>query len=178
MSRVGKKTIIVPTGVTVKFDNGYVEVKGPKGVLSWSLPLPIKMEMTGQQINLIRPTESKLHKSLHGLSRNLVNNMVVGVSNGFEKILLIAGVGYKAQMQGQNLVLQMGYSHPVTIKPPEGITFDLPEPTKIRVSGIDKKLVGETAAYIRSIRKADPYKLKGIRYLNEQIKKKAGKTGF
>lgn len=177
MSRIGNKSINIPTGVTINRNNNYIEVKGPKGSLNWEIPQPIDIKIIDNEINIIRSSDIKSHKALHGLSRKLISNMVTGVTVGFEKILLISGVGYRAQIEGKNLNVQLGFSHPVSIKPPDGIIFELLEPTKIRVFGIDNKQVGEIAAYIRSLRKADPYKAKGIRYIDEKVKRKAGKVG-
>jgi large subunit ribosomal protein L6 len=177
MSRIGRKPIPVPPGVEVVINGSAVKVKGPKGELSRVLPEEITVSLANGQIDVTRPSDEGRHRALHGLTRTLVANMVDGVTKGFEKSLEIAGVGYRATKQGAKLVLQVGYSHPVEINPPEGIEIDVPAPTKITVRGIDKEAVGALAAEIRSIREPEPYLGKGIKYANEQIRRKAGKAG-
>ena len=177
MSRIGKKPIAVPAGVEVKIDGHTVTVKGPKGTLSRKLNPAIDVKVEDGQVNVIRPNDEKESRSLHGLCRTLVNNMVVGVTQGFEKKLEIQGVGYNAQMQGRNLKLALGFSHPVIITPPEGITLSTPSSVIIVVSGADKELVGQVASEIRNWRRPEPYKGKGIRYSGEHVRRKAGKTG-
>ena len=177
MSRIGKSPITVPAGVEVSISGRTVSVKGPKGQLSREIPGDIIVRKEENTLLVERPDDSRTNRSLHGLSRTLVNNMVVGVTEGFSKELEIVGVGYRAEAQGQNLRLALGFSHPVTVPAPAGITFEVPAQTKVIVKGIDKELVGQVAANIRSIRKPEPYKGKGVRYLNERILRKAGKTG-
>lgn len=177
MSRIGKKPISLPSGVEAKIEGNTVTIKGPKGTLTQQIPEEITMKQEGNQLVAERPSESKQHRALHGLSRALVSNMVEGVTKGFEKKLELVGVGYRAQMQGNKLVINIGYSHPVEIDPPEGIEFEVPAPTKITVKGTDKQLVGNTTAHIRAIREPEPYKGKGIRYENEVVRRKAGKAG-
>ena len=182
MSRVGKNPVPVPSGVTAKMEANTIIVQGPKGRLEQRLHPDMIVELDDSEIRVKRPTESKLHRSLHGLTRTLIANMVEGVSNGFSKNLEIEGVEYRAELKGKALVLALGYSHPVRFDPPEGITIEVPEPKKIKISGIDIEQVGETAAKIRGFRPPEPYKGKGIRYAGEQIRRKAGKaavgTGF
>ena len=178
MSRIGRLPIPVPAGVTVTIaDDNTVTVKGPKGELSQKVNKDIKVEQVGAEILVTRPSDSKPHRSMHGLYRTLVNNMVVGVTKGFEKVLLIEGVGYRASMEGTKLNLALGYSHPILLDPPAGITFEAPAATKIVVKGIDKQAVGAIAADIRAFRKPEPYHGKGIRYENEVIRRKEGKAG-
>ena len=178
MSRIGRLPIPVPAGVTVTIaDDNTVTVKGPKGELSQKVNKDIKVEQVGAEIIVTRPSDSKPHRSMHGLYRSLVNNMVVGVTKGFEKVLLIEGVGYRASMDGTKLNLALGYSHPILLDPPAGISFETPAPTKIVVKGIDKQAVGAIAADIRDLRKPEPYHGKGIRYENEVIRRKEGKAG-
>ncbi len=177
MSRIGKKPISLPPGVEVKRDGSIITVKGPKGTLTQDIPEEISFVLEDGQLLMQRPSDDKKHRSLHGLSRALLANMVEGVTNGFEKKLELVGVGYRAQLQGNKLVISIGFSHPVEIDPPEGIEFEVPAVTKITVKGIDKQLVGNTAAHIRAIRKPEPYKGKGIKYENEVIRRKAGKAG-
>jgi large subunit ribosomal protein L6 len=178
MSRIGKAPIAVPAGVDVSIADRTVTVKGPKGTLSRDLPGSITVRAEGEQLLVERPDDERESRSLHGLSRTLVNNMVVGVSDGFAKELEIVGVGYRAEAQGASaLRLALGFSHPVMIDAPEGITFEVPSNTRIIVRGIDKEAVGQVAANIRSIRKPEPYKGKGVRYLGERVLRKAGKTG-
>ena len=177
MSRIGKKPIAVPAGVEVKIDGHTVTVKGPKGTLSRKLNPAIDVKVEDGQVNVIRPNDEKESRSLHGLCRTLVNNMVVGVTQGFEKKLEIQGVGYNAQMQGRNLKLSLGFSHPVIITPAEGIALSTPSSVIIVVSGADKEMVGQVASEIRNWRRPEPYKGKGIRYSGEHVRRKAGKTG-
>jgi large subunit ribosomal protein L6 len=177
MSRVGKKPIPVPSGVEVTIDGNHVAVKGPKGTLELDAPEDITVGRDGDQIVVTRPDDERRHRALHGLTRSLVNNMVVGVSEGFAKELEIVGVGYRASAQGSDRVeLQVGFSHPVAFEAPAGITFEVPTPTRITVRGADKQMVGEVAANLRKIRKPEPYKGKGIRYADERVLRKAGKS--
>ena len=176
MSRIGRLPISVPAGVDVTLDGRTITVKGPKGTLTRQLPPRIEVDRDGDQIIVTRPTETKLDKSLHGLTRTLVNNMVVGVTTGYRKGLEIIGVGYRAQKVGNNLQLALGYSHPVEIVPPDGISFELETPLRLSVVGIDKELVGQVAAKVRATRKPEPYKGKGIRYEGEAVRRKAGKA--
>ena len=176
MSRIGKKLIVIPKDVTVTIDKNVVKVKGPKGELERVVHPNITVEMKGSEIEFKRSNDLKLNRALHGLSRALIQNMILGVSQEFKKTLDIVGVGYKVELKGNNLLLNMGYSHPIYFMPPEGIKLEAPIPTQIIISGIDKQLVGQVAAKIRSIRKPEPYKGKGIKYSNEQILRKAGKT--
>jgi large subunit ribosomal protein L6 len=177
MSRIGKAPITVPSGVDVTITGRTVTVKGPKGTLSRDIPGEIVVRKEESTILVERPNDERENRALHGLSRTLVNNMIVGVTDGFSKELEIVGVGYRAEAQGQNLRLALGFSHPVTVPAPEGISFEIPVQTRVIVKGIDKELVGQVAANIRSIRKPEPYKGKGVRYLGERIVRKAGKTG-
>ncbi|MEI7743407.1 MAG: 50S ribosomal protein L6 [Chloroflexota bacterium] len=177
MSRIGRLPITVPAGVDVTLDGRVITVKGPKGSLTRQLPPRMEIEREGDVLTVVRPTENKLDKSLHGLTRTLVNNMVVGVTTGYRKGLEIIGVGYRAQKAGDKLVLALGYSHPIEIDPPEGISFELETPLKLAVVGIDKELVGQMAARIRATRKPEPYKGKGVRYAGEKVRRKAGKAG-
>ncbi len=178
MSRIGKLPIAVPKGVDIKLSGDNVlTVKGSKGTLTKQFHKDMIIKMEGEQILVERPSDLKMHKSLHGLTRTLVNNMVEGVTNGFQKALDINGVGYRAQKQGKKLVLTLGYSHPVEMDDPDGITTEVPAPNKIIVKGIDKQVVGEIAAKIREKRPPEPYKGKGIKYENEVIRRKEGKTG-
>ena len=176
MSRVGKNPIGLPEGVEVKINKGTVEVTGPKGNLSGEVNQDIKLDIKDGQLTVSRPNDSKYYKSLHGLYRSLLNNMVEGVTKGFEKKLEIVGVGYKAEMSKGRLSLQLGYSHPIVFLPPEGVEVVVADPTNITVRGIDKHLVGQVAAKIRSFRPPEPYKGKGIKYVGEYIRRKAGKT--
>jgi large subunit ribosomal protein L6 len=181
MSRIGRQPIVLPSGVTVTLEPELVTVKGPKGELSERISRDIKVEQTvidgsdGQQLVVTRPTDRGEHRALHGLTRTLVANMVTGVTAGFEKNLEIQGVGYRAQLKGRDLELALGYSHPVAIKAPDGIEFEVPQPTRITVRGASKQMVGEIAAQIRKQRKPEPYKGKGIRYEGEYVAKKVGK---
>lgn len=178
MSRIGKMPIVVPKGVDVKVEgNNFVTVKGPKGTLSNSLHKDMIIKQEEGKILVERPSDEKIHKSLHGLTRTLINNMVDGVTKGFEKALDINGVGYRAAKSGKKLVLTLGYSHPVEMEEPAGITVDVPAPNKIIVKGCDKQAVGEFAAKIRAKREPEVYKGKGIKYETEVIRRKEGKTG-
>lgn len=177
MSRVGKAPISIPSGVDVTLDGPKVTVKGPKGELSRRLPERIEISLDEGVLSAARPDESRESKALHGLTRALLANMVTGVSEGYRKELEIQGVGYRAQLKGRDLELQVGYSHTVTIPAPDGITFEVPEPTRVSVSGIDKELVGQLAADVRKVRPPEPYKGKGIRYVGEYVRRKAGKAG-
>jgi large subunit ribosomal protein L6 len=178
MSRIGKLPISVPSGVDVSIDGRTVTVKGPKGTLSHTVIEPITVERDDDGvIQLKRPDDERRSKAMHGLSRTLVNNLVVGVTAGYEKKLEIHGVGYRVALKGSTLEFALGFSHPVAIPAPEGITFTVETPTRFSVSGINKQLVGETAANIRKLRKPDPYKGKGVRYAGEVIRRKVGKTG-
>lgn len=177
MSRIGRKPIAVPAGVDVKIDGHVVTVKGPKGTLTKSFHKDMIIKLEGNEIIVERPTEDKLHKSLHGLTRTLVSNMVEGVTHGFSKSLDIDGIGYRAQKQGKNLVMNLGYSHQVIVPEIDGITIDVPAATKIIVNGIDKQAVGQFAAEIREERPPEPYKGKGIHYTGEHIIRKEGKAG-
>lgn len=178
MSRVGRMPIAIPAGVTVDIaENNNVTVKGPKGELNRTLPAEMKIEIEGTELIVTRPNDLKRNKALHGLTRALLNNMVVGVTDGFVKKLEINGVGYKAAKQGNVLNLALGYSHPINYEEPEGITIDVPDQTHINVSGISKEQVGQVAAEIRGFRGPEPYKGKGIKYVDETIRRKVGKTG-
>ena len=175
MSRIGRQPIEVPAGVTVMVDPGRVTVHGPKGELRQQVPARISIVQEGDTIVVTRPTDRGPDRSLHGLTRTLVANMVEGVTKGFEKRLEIQGVGYRAAMAGSNLELQVGYSHPVRITPRQGIEFEVPAPTQVVIRGIDKQVVGQTAAEIRKVRPPEPYKGKGIRYEGEFVRRKVGK---
>jgi large subunit ribosomal protein L6 len=175
MSRIGKRPIEVPSGVIVSVDPGRVTVSGPKGELRQQIPVRMKIEHDESSIVVTRPTERGEDRALHGLTRTLIANMVEGVTNGFEKRLEIQGVGYRAALSGTNLELQVGYSHSVRIVPREGISFEVPIPTQVIVRGIDKQVVGQTAAEIRKVRPPEPYKGKGIRYEGEVVRRKVGK---
>jgi large subunit ribosomal protein L6 len=178
MSRIGKSPIPVPSGVDVSIDGAHITVKGPKGTLERDIPGAITVRQEGEELLVERPDDERQNRALHGLVRSLVNNMVVGVHEEFSKELEIIGVGYRAAAQGSNkLDLALGFSHPVSVDAPEGISFETPAPNRILVKGIDKELVGQVAANIRKIRKPEPYKGKGVRYLGEHVAKKAGKTG-
>jgi large subunit ribosomal protein L6 len=178
MSRIGKLPVTVPAGVDVTIDGRTVTVKGPKGTLSHTVIEPITVERGDDGAILVkRPDDERRNKAYHGLTRSLVNNLVVGVTSGYEKKLEIVGVGYRVALRGSNLEFALGFSHPVVVEPPEGITFAVESPTRFSVSGIDKQLVGETAANIRKIRKPEPYKGKGVRYAGENVRRKVGKTG-
>jgi large subunit ribosomal protein L6 len=189
MSRIGKRPIEIPDGVTVEIGEGVVSVKGPKGELSQSVSPSMRIEQGGGPaeggteggdappgtVTVERPSDRGEHRALHGLTRTLVANMVEGVTNGFEKRLEIQGVGYRARLQGKALEMTLGYSHPVSISPPDGIEFEVPQPTEVVVRGIDKQLVGETAARVRKQRPPEPYKGKGVRYSGEYVRRKVGK---
>lgn len=178
MSRIGKLPIQVPAGVDVTIDGRTVAVKGPKGSLSHTVAAPIEVTKGEDGVlNVVRPNDERQNKALHGLSRTLVANMITGVTQGYIKALEISGVGYRVQAKGSNLEFALGYSHPILIEAPEGITFKVESPTKFSVEGIDKQKVGETAAKIRKLRKPDPYKAKGVKYAYEVIRRKVGKAG-
>jgi len=178
MSRIGKSPIPVPAGVEVSTSGQQVSVKGPKGQLSIELPEGLSLSVDEGSATVARTNDDRSQRALHGLNRSLVNNMVIGVSEGFVKNLEIVGVGYRAAAKGNNeLDMSLGFSHPVSVKAPEGVTFDVPEPTKISVIGIDKQVVGQVAAEIRDLRKPEPYKGKGVRYAGERVVRKAGKAG-
>ena len=175
MSRIGKKPIEIPDGVDVQLAPGHVTVKGPKGELDQDLSADMKLEMIEGTLTVERPTDRGEHRALHGLTRSLIANMVVGVTEGYEKRLEIQGVGYRAQLRGKALELSLGFSHPVSVEAPEGIEFEVPQPTEIVVRGIDKQQVGQIAADIRKRRPPEPYKGKGVRYAGEQVTRKVGK---
>ena len=175
MSRIGKLPIEVPASVDVKVERGLVRVKGPKGELQQTVSPELAVDREDSRLVVKRPTDRKDHRALHGLTRTLINNMVIGVTDGFEKRLEIQGVGYRAQLRGTALELALGYSHPVRVEAPAGIDFEVPAPTQVIVRGIDKQLVGETAARIRKSRPPEPYKGKGIRYAGEHVARKVGK---
>ncbi|MHC5252848.1 50S ribosomal protein L6 [Listeria kieliensis] len=177
MSRIGKKPITIPAGVTVTLDGNKATVKGPKGELVREFNPEIKIEIEGSEINISRPSDNKNHRALHGTTRAVLNNMVVGVSEGYEKSLELVGVGYRAQKQGSKLVLNVGYSHPVEFEAPKGVEIEVPANTKVIVKGFNKEHVGELAANIRAVRPPEPYKGKGIRYEGEYVRRKEGKTG-
>lgn len=176
MSRIGRKPIQVPSGVTVTLNDNFIKVKGPKGELGFTYHPNITVTLNDNIIEITRPDDQKENRSLHGLTRALIQNMIKGVTEGYKKILDIVGVGYKAELKGNNLLLSMGYSHPIYFIPPAGIKLETTTPTQIIISGIDKQLVGQVAAKIRSFRKPEPYKGKGIKYSTEVIRRKAGKT--
>ncbi len=175
MSRIGRRPIELPAGVMVALSPGRVQVNGPLGELSQVVPARMQIEKTESEVVVTRPTERGEDRALHGLTRTLIANMVEGVTKGFEKHLEIQGVGYRAQLKGTELELAVGYSHSITVKPRPGISFDVPTPTQIVVKGIDKQMVGQTAAEIRKVRPPEPYKGKGIRYVGEQVRRKVGK---
>jgi large subunit ribosomal protein L6 len=177
MSRIGRKPIPLPDGVDVDIAPGRVSVKGPKGELAQTVSPEMTVALDDGVVTVARPTDRGQHRALHGLTRSLVANMVEGVTEGFERQLEIQGVGYRARLQGRNLELSVGYSHTVTVEAPEGIEFEVPQPTQVIVRGIDKQLVGEMAARIRRVRPPEPYKGKGIRYAGEQVRRKVGKAG-
>jgi large subunit ribosomal protein L6 len=176
MSRIGKQPITVPTGVEVQVDGARVSVKGPRGQLERTLHPDMRIKLDDGVLSVERPSDERLHRSLHGLTRSLINNMVEGVTGGFEKRLEIVGVGYRAALKGSDLELALGFSHPVNVAAPNGIEFEVPAPNRIVIRGIDKELVGEVAADIRKLRKPEPYKGKGVRYEGEYVRKKAGKA--
>ena len=178
MSRIGKLPIAVPSGVDVRVDGNEVTVKGPKGELSHTVAAPITVFRDDNgTLRVARPDDERTSRALHGLTRSLIANMVTGVTQGYEKRLEIVGTGYRVQARGANLEFALGYSHPITVQPPDGVTFTVEAPTRFVVSGIDKQKVGEVAANLRKLRKPDPYKGKGVRYAGEQIKRKVGKAG-
>ncbi len=177
MSRIGRKPIAIPAGVEVTNDNGLITVKGPKGTLSQKIHPIISVEINGSEINVTRPNDEKESRSLHGLSRTLINNMVIGVTEGYKKELEVNGVGYRVQKQGDTLVMNLGYSHQVFVKEIPGITIEAPGPNQIIISGADKQLVGQFAAEVREKRPPEPYKGKGIKYSTEHIRRKEGKAG-
>src|SRR3954447_26376215 len=177
MSRIGRSPITMPAGVTIEVRDRHVKVSGPKGTLERDLPRDITVRQNDGVILVERPDDEREHRALHGLTRSLVNNMVVGVTDGFQKDLEIVGVGYRATAQGPSrLELALGFSHPVVVEAPEGVTFEVPAPTRITVRGIDKEIVGQVAANIRKVRKPEPYKGKGVRYAGEVVQRKAGKA--
>jgi len=178
VSRIGRLPVTVPTGVEVKIDGSHVRVKGPKGVLEHTFPAEMTISLENNEIKVQRPSDARSHRALHGMTRALIHNMVVGVSTGFEKVLEVNGVGYRAEMEGLKLVLYMGFSHPVVVDPPQGISFETDAKTRqIKVKGYDKQQVGQVAANIREVRPVEPYHEKGIKYLGEKVRRKAGKTG-
>lgn len=178
MSRIGRAPVALPAGVEVTVEARRITVKGPKGTLSRDIPGEIEVAQEDGALKFTRPNDERHHRAQHGLTRSLVNNMVIGVTDGFRKELEIVGVGYRAEAQGPtNLRLNLGYSHPVLVQAPDGITFEVPAPTQVVVAGIDKEVVGQVAADIRSIRKPEPYKGKGVRYAGERVLRKAGKAG-
>lgn len=176
MSRIGKKPILVPEGVEVTIESNNVTVKGPKGSLEGTFNSDLTYTLDNNELVIERPSESKFHRSIHGTTRALINNMIVGVSDGFKKQLKMVGVGYRAQLQGKTLVINAGYSNPVEMEVPEGLTVEVPKNTDIAISGIDKQLVGEFAANVRKVRPPEPYLGKGIRYVDEHVRRKEGKT--
>jgi len=178
VSRIGRMPVVVPKGVEVEIKGASVRIKGPKGELQQTFPASMDISMNEGAIEVKRPSDERSHRSLHGMTRALINNMVVGVSTGFEKVLEVNGVGYRAEIQGTNLVLYVGYSHPVVVEPPAGISFEADMKTRqIKIKGYDKALVGQIAADIRKVRPPEPYQGKGIKYLEEKIRRKAGKAG-
>ena len=178
MSRIGQMPVVVPSGVDVKIKGSHVYVKGPKGELQHTFPAAMEISLDKGEVSVKRPADDPSHRALHGMTRALINNMVVGVSTGFSKVLEINGVGYRAELKGMNLVLNVGFSHTVEVEPPEGIEFEVDERTRqITVKGYDKQVVGYVAADIRKVRPPEPYKGKGIKYLDERIRRKAGKAG-
>ena len=177
MSRIGRMPVAIPSGVDVTIDGRQVTVKGPKGTLSLAVVQPIEVKQTDGTITVTRPSDEGEIRALHGLSRSLIANMVTGVTDGYRKTLEIVGVGYRVQAKGKDLEFSLGYSHPVPVSPPDGITFRVETPTRLVVEGIDKQQVGEVAANLRKLRKPDPYKGKGVRYQGEQIRRKVGKAG-
>jgi large subunit ribosomal protein L6 len=177
MSRIGNKPIPLPKAVSIEIDGTVVRVKGPKGSLEQTMRPEIAIKQEEGQILVTRPSEDKMHRSLHGLTRTLISNMVTGVTDGFTRTMEIAGVGYRVAKDGNALVFSLGFSHPVRIEPPTGVTFNVETPTRFTISGIDKQVIGEQAAQIRKLRPPEPYKGKGITYQGERIRRKAGKTG-
>ena len=177
MSRIGRLPIVVPAGVDVKIDGSTVTVKGPKGTLTGTYNSKMAIELNDGHITVTRPDDTKENRALHGLTRTLIANMVTGVHTGFKKELEIVGIGYRAALQGKDLVLNLGYSHQVTMTPPEGITIEVPGPNKIVINGYDKQLVGQFASEVRGVRPPEPYKGKGIKYADEVVRRKEGKAG-
>jgi large subunit ribosomal protein L6 len=177
MSRIGKSPIDLPSGVEVKVSGNVVSVKGPKGTLTQEIQPSMSVDIDDGTLTVSRENDERQVRALHGLTRSLINNMVIGVTDGYSKELTAVGVGYRAALKGNTLELQVGFSHPVSIEAPDGIVFDVPEPTKIIVSGIDKQMVGQIAANVRAVRPPEPYKGKGIRYVDEYVRRKAGKAG-
>jgi len=178
VSRIGRMPVEVPQGVDVNIRGSHVRVKGPKGQMEHTFPAAMRITQKDGVITVERPSDERIHRALHGMTRALINNMVTGVSKGFEKVLEVNGVGYRAELSGEKLVINVGYSHPVEVDPPEGITFDVDARARlIKVQGFDKAQVGQVAADIRKIRPPEPYKGKGIKYLDERIRRKAGKAG-
>jgi len=177
MSRIGRLPIDIPSGVDITIDGQHVAVKGPKGELALTVKEPIEASKVENQVIVTRPDDERSSRSLHGLSRTLINNLIIGVTEGYKKELEIVGTGYRIASQGQGVEFQLGYSHPITVQPPAGITFTVEGNTKLVVSGIDKQAVGEVAANIRKLRKPEPYKGKGVRYAGENVRRKAGKAG-
>ena len=178
MSRIGLMPVVLPDGVEVKIKGSNVQVKGPKGELQHTFPADMDIKLDKGEVTVERPSDEPNHRALHGMTRALINNMVVGVSSGFSKVLEVNGVGYRASLEGKDLVLNVGFSHPVKVEPPEGIEFEVDERTRqITVKGYDKQVVGHVAADIRKVRPPEPYKGKGIKYLDERIRRKAGKAG-
>jgi len=178
VSRIGRMPVEVPQGVTVDIKGTYVRVKGPKGQMEHTFPASMKISLKDGDVIVERPSDERTHRALHGMTRAIINNMVVGVDKGFEKVLEINGVGYRAELSGKKLVINVGFSHPVEVEPPDGITFEVePRARLIKVQGYDKAAVGQVAADIRKIRPPEPYKGKGIKYIDERIRRKAGKAG-
>lgn len=178
MSRIGQLPIVVPAGVDVKIKGTHVRVKGPKGELQHTFPADMAISLEDGEVVVKRPSDERTHRAFHGMTRSLINNMVLGVSTGFSKVLEINGVGYRAELEGNNLILNVGFSHPVKVEPPEGIEFEVDARTRqIVIKGYDKQVVGHVAADIRKVRPPEPYKGKGIKYLDERIRRKAGKAG-
>ncbi|MFZ6027308.1 MAG: 50S ribosomal protein L6 [Chloroflexota bacterium] len=178
MSRIGRMPVAVPAGVQVQVEGSTVRVKGPKGELEQSFPPEMQISLEEGVLTVLRPSDARTHRALHGMTRALINNMVTGVNAGFEKVLEVNGVGYRAEMDGKKLVLYVGYSHPVVMDPPEGINFETdPKTRQIKIKGYDKQAVGQVAANVRSVRPVEPYHEKGIKYLGEKVRRKAGKTG-
>jgi len=178
VSRIGRKPVVMPKGVEVKIDGSYIAIKGPKGQMEYTFPSDMTITMENGVVSVQRPSDDRNHRALHGMTRALINNMVVGVSTGFEKVLEIEGVGYRAELSGNKLMIYVGFSHPIEMVPPQGISFSVDTKTRqIKVSGCDKQSVGQVCADIRKVRPPEPYKGKGIHYLGEKIRRKAGKTG-
>ncbi|MEE3333601.1 MAG: 50S ribosomal protein L6 [Ruminococcus sp.] len=177
MSRIGRKPINIPAGVTVSVDNGVIEVKGPKGTLDFKFNPAMQVEVKGEEITVARPDDNKINRSLHGLTRTLIANMVTGVTEGYKKELLVNGVGYRVEKKGKQCVMNLGYSHKVIVEENEDIKIEVPDPNRIVISGIDKQKVGQFAAEVREKRPPEPYKGKGIRYVDEYVRRKEGKAG-